>query len=44
LPHLRITRHNIPWLDLTVHFRLHSQSSPQQPSLSFQAVTFHWLR
>ena len=32
LPHLRITQHDIPWLDLTVHFRLHSNYPRSNPA------------
>jgi hypothetical protein len=36
---LRIRRDDLAWLDLVVHFRLHSQSSPEQFGLSVQAAT-----
>ena len=44
LPYLGITPHDIPWLDMSVHFRLHSQLSPQRPGFTFQAVTLHLLQ
>ena len=41
--HLCLTPNGIAWLDLTDHFRLHSQLSPSNPGLSFQAATHHLL-
>lgn len=36
LLHLRLRRDVLAWLDLIVHFRLHSQSSPEQRGLIFK--------
>ena len=35
-------RDGLAWLDLVVHFRLHSLSSPEQLWLHFQAATHIW--